>query len=730
MQNDSLTPIVAFDVSYDFNLFNPIAEDELPGFQVYFSTEGEPGTWQMISDLSGTEAVGRMSAIVLPVTPWQLGQRLYLLWVDDNALRGGVDPGYTIDNFAISIVSGSPTISTQPQHQIVTAGSDATFSVRATGAPPLTYQWRRDGLEISAGTNSSLVISNAQPLDNGAYDVVVANSIGAVTSQPAFMTVEYRLTTIATGGGTVLREPAGEMFPPNTIVTLTAVPVANQQFLSWSGDASGSANPLLLTMTTNLMVTGNFVPISVPLEITTQGVGRVVPSPDLQEYAFGEPVLLTAIPNVWWYAFSHWTDGVMENPRTIAMGLTNRYTAVFLPTTPLETLTFGGVSRTAPVGMPAIFVDEVFTVESSASVRAATTVLLHTTFPNGTILFTLDGSEPDFSSRIYYGPFPVKESVTLRAIAYNADFTQAVPSDPVEIVILPTLSTSTAGGGSVAMDPPDGAYLGDGTATVTAMPAPGWTFLQWLGDATGTNPVAGVSMSRNKCVRAVFGTTLGTTVVGSGSVVRSPAAEWYPYGTPVRLTAVPQAGNYFALWGNAASGTNNPLHFTITSANPTVTAVFATLPANQQALTVLPDGFGQVNASPRANRYTTGASVTLTAVPDAGQSFLSWSGDASGTQNPLTVTMTASKLVRANFTQSARLEVLNCGGAANGAEIQLLLTGEFGRTYVIEAATTLTPGATDWSMMAEVTATHGAVQFNDPFVTNRTQRFYRARSAP
>ena len=43
-------------------------------------------------------------------------------------------------------------------------------------------------------------------------------------------------------------------------------------------------------------------------------------------------------------------------------------------------------------------------------------------------------------------------------MACNADFTQAVPSDPVEIVILPALSVTTAGGGNVAVDPPAGAW--------------------------------------------------------------------------------------------------------------------------------------------------------------------------------------------------------------------------------------------------------------------------------
>ena len=263
------------------------------------------------------------------------------------------------------------------------------------------------------------------------------------------------------------------------------------------------------------------------------------------------------------------------------------------------------------------------------------------------------------------------------------------------------LSASTEGGTSAIVSPA-GAYLSDGTAVVTATPAPGWTFLQWLGDASGTNPTASVAMSRNKCVRAVFGTALSHTVVGSGSVVCSPVSGLYPYGSGVRLSAVPQAGNYFVLWGNAASGTNNPLSFTITNANPTVTAVFAALGGSGTfALTVVPNGFGQVLASPRANRYATGTNVTLTALPDAGQSFLSWSGDASGTNHPLVVTMNPSKVITANFTKRPRLEVFTCGGVLDPANVPLQMRGEPGR-----------------------------VQFNDAFVTNRTQRFYRAMDTP
>ena len=266
--------------------------------------------------------------------------------------------------------------------------------------------------------------------------------------------------------------------------------------------------------------------------------------------------------------------------------------------------------------------------------------------------------------------------------------------------------------------------MSNGTPVATATPAPGWTFLQWLGDATGTNPVATVGMSRNRCVQAVFGTSLSHTVVGSGSVARSPAAAWQPHGTTVRLTAVPAAGNYFALWGNAAGGTNNPLAFTVTNANPTVTAVFAALPANQHALTVVADGFGQVTRSPGANRYGTGASVTLTATPDAGQNFVSWSGDAGGTQNPLTVVMNSSRVVTANFTKRPRLAVFACGGVLDTASVPLQLSGEFGGVFVIEASADLQ----QWSDVATVTNVFGTAQWND--TAGGAWRFYRARVGP
>ncbi len=281
-----------------------------------------------------------------------------------------------------------------------------------------------------------------------------------------------------------------------------------------------------------------------------------------------------------------------------------------------------------------------------------------------------------------------------------------------------------AGANGKCTTPPfaGGSYLDTDIVTLTALPFAGNTFLCWLGDATGTEPSIGVSMERDKTIRAVFGTTLGSTVAGSGQVLLDPPGGVYPYGATVRLTAVPVGGNYFGVWGNAASGNGNPLSFTVTNANPTVSSIFGATPAGQAALTVQVNGQGRVNAVPQANAYTLNQAVTLTAVPDAGQSFVNWSGDASGTQNPLPVTMSAAKVITANFTTRPSLRASQAGlEGLTPAGFRLTLAGT-PATYEVLGSTNLST----WELLGSVTNVFGEVQFTDPDASQTPARFYRA----
>ena len=91
-------------------------------------------------------------------------------------------------SFTIEWVS-KPTITTQPKSQTVDEGSSVTFSVVAAGTAPLSYQWYKDGAEVSGATDASYTISSVTSSDAGSYTVTVSNSIGSVTSSAATLTV-------------------------------------------------------------------------------------------------------------------------------------------------------------------------------------------------------------------------------------------------------------------------------------------------------------------------------------------------------------------------------------------------------------------------------------------------------------------------------------------------------------------------------------------------------------
>ena len=78
----------------------------------------------------------------------------------------------------------APAISAQPVSQAVLPGSNATFIVTAA-SPPLAYQWRFNGGNVSGATNSALTITNVQTASTGTYTVVITNASGVVTSSPA-----------------------------------------------------------------------------------------------------------------------------------------------------------------------------------------------------------------------------------------------------------------------------------------------------------------------------------------------------------------------------------------------------------------------------------------------------------------------------------------------------------------------------------------------------------------
>ncbi len=89
----------------------------------------------------------------------------------------------------LTLTGTVPVITTQPASVSVTTGSSASLSVTASGDGVLTYQWKKDGTDVSGATTATYAISATSSTSAGSYTVVVSNFLGSVTSSAATLTV-------------------------------------------------------------------------------------------------------------------------------------------------------------------------------------------------------------------------------------------------------------------------------------------------------------------------------------------------------------------------------------------------------------------------------------------------------------------------------------------------------------------------------------------------------------
>lgn len=149
-----------------------VLERTLDGTTWEFVTEGErePGGWRFAE--AGHERDGTFRA--------------------RGELQGGQNngsQGWTFD------LVGDLLLTAHPQSQALRAGEDLNLTVTAGGSPPLSYQWRWNGVPLLDGdgvsgvATSTLHVASVLAANAGEYDVVVANPRGSKTSLPATVAV-------------------------------------------------------------------------------------------------------------------------------------------------------------------------------------------------------------------------------------------------------------------------------------------------------------------------------------------------------------------------------------------------------------------------------------------------------------------------------------------------------------------------------------------------------------
>jgi alpha-tubulin suppressor-like RCC1 family protein len=122
--------------------------------------------------------------------------------------------GGTLD-FAL-LNDGSPLISRQLADQWVLSGTPVFMSVTAMGEMPISYGWQFNGNNIFGATNSWLYLPTAFSTNAGTYSVFVTNSVGAITTSSAQL-------SITSAPPSIIVEPSSQVVSNNTVVVLRVV---------------------------------------------------------------------------------------------------------------------------------------------------------------------------------------------------------------------------------------------------------------------------------------------------------------------------------------------------------------------------------------------------------------------------------------------------------------------------------------------------------------------------
>jgi hypothetical protein len=208
---------------------------------------------------------------------------------------------------------------------------------------------------------------------------------------------------------------------------------------------------------------------------------------------------------------------------------------------------------------------------NAITVGSFVAITMQTDFPLGYIFYTVDGSQPSFSSTPYDGRMLYfGTNATIRAAAYSSNLTQNVRAE-LSITVIPVfdLWVNPPLQGLVSVEPNHhtpgnsvnhyGSYLSNSVVTLKAFDREGLTFERWEGDATGTNHEIQVVMKSDKNIYPRFLIRPVISIpAGGGTVEAFPEAVRYGDGA-VQLTAIPDPSHFFVTWSGGFAGSLNPV---------------------------------------------------------------------------------------------------------------------------------------------------------------------------
>ena len=392
------------------------------------------------------------------------------------------------------------------------------------------------------------------------------------------------------------------------------------------------------------------------LTITTNGLGTVTRTP-ATPVEIGQIYTLTATPGAG-YGLASWSGAATGTNKVVTVKATSNTTVV---------------ANFADNVKPAVFISAPATnlrVSNSVCIvsgtatddQAVTSVWVQV---NGGALTNAIGTT-NWTSTVDLIAGPNTISVYSQDAAGNRS---AISNRVCTYVVAGSLNIITNGLGKVTRTPTNSVEEGQ-IYTLTATPGAGYGFVNWAGDATGTNKVITVKATSNTTVSANFTDITKPTVliavpkanlrISNAFCVVSGTATDNKAVTSVRIQV--NSG----VWSNAFGTTNWTSTVELVAGSNTIRVYSTDAMTNRSAvssvvctyvvpgnLTIQTNGSGKVTIAP-TGAAEVGKTYTLTAAAGTGSAFANWTGDNTTTNKVITFVMASNKTFTANFTDNAK----------------------------------------------------------------------------
>jgi uncharacterized repeat protein (TIGR02543 family) len=583
-----------------------------------------------------------------------------------------------------------PAITTPPQNKNVTAGSNVTFSVTATGSAPLCYQWYCNDTLILGATSTSLVVTNAPLSASGnSYSVSINNVVGGTNATANLIVVpETVKPTVQITAPT----PGLQVSNANYTVTGTAgdnVGVSNVFYsLNGSGWAAAStanawsnwtAQVTLVPGTNTIQAcamdtAGNFSTtnkaslvyiLSAPLTVSTNGNGTISPNYNGALLQIGANYSMTATASAG-FGFTGWTGSSTTNGATLKFIMASNltFTANFVDT---GRPTNGISSPTANQHWS----NEVFTVSGKASDNVAVANVFYSLNGSGWAPAVTANNWSNWTAQVTL--VPGTNTIQAYAMDTAGNFSTTNKASLVYILSAP-LTVSTNGNGTISPNY-NGALLQIGANySMTATASAGFGFTGWTGSSTTNGATLKFVMASNLTFTANFVDTARPT-----NGISSPTANQHWSNAVFTVTGkagdnVSVANVFYSLngsgwapavtannWSNWTAqvtlvpGTNTVQAYAVDTAGNFSTTNKASLVYILSApLTVSTNGNGTISPNYNGALLQIGANYSMTATASAGFGFTGWTGSSTTNGATLKFIMASNLTFTANFVDTAK----------------------------------------------------------------------------